>query len=125
MRSSAHSRGVRYRKVYLASLTFKDFDRRTIPLFVRCGDPGLRLWIELLRRAHHPYLYYIDDNFWELPGRFTPSLCTTAIPESGNLSRRGVSHANQVYSPTRKFLPRTSRGLARACVSCRHFSITV
>jgi len=58
--------GVRYRKVYLDSLTFGHLDRWTVPLFVRCGDPGLRLWIELLRRAHHPYLYYIDDNFWEL-----------------------------------------------------------
>jgi glycosyltransferase involved in cell wall biosynthesis len=60
--------GIRYRKVYLASLTFGHLDRWTVPLFVRCGDPGLGLWIELLRRAHHPYLYYIDDNFWEIQG---------------------------------------------------------
>jgi glycosyltransferase involved in cell wall biosynthesis len=58
--------GIRYRKVLLATLKFGDLDRRTVPLFVRCGDPALRLWVDLLRRARHPYLYYIDDNFWEL-----------------------------------------------------------
>jgi glycosyltransferase involved in cell wall biosynthesis len=58
--------GIHYRKVYLNSFALRDLNRRTVPLFVRCGDPGLKLWIELLRRARHPYLYYIDDNFWEL-----------------------------------------------------------
>jgi hypothetical protein len=58
--------GIRYRKILLGSLRLQDLERHTVPLIVRCGDPGLRLWIELLGRAGHPYLYYIDDNFWEL-----------------------------------------------------------
>jgi hypothetical protein len=58
--------GIRYRKIHLASLKWQDFERHTVPLVVRCGDPLLKLWVDLLRRAGHPYLYYIDDNFWEL-----------------------------------------------------------
>ena len=60
--------GVRYTKVRLADLTFGHLNSRTVPLFVRCGDPALPLWIKLLRRAKHPYLHYIDDNFWEIQG---------------------------------------------------------
>ena len=60
--------GIRYRKRFLNELTTLDFTSKTIPLFVRCGDPVLRWWIELLHRAGHPYLYYIDDNFWRIQG---------------------------------------------------------
>jgi len=89
--------GISYRKVYLASLTFRDLDPRSIPLFVRCGDPELPLWIEFLRRAHHPYLYYIDDNFWELQdetplGRYYRDPGVRAALESA------VSHAAQVLT---------------------------
>lgn len=61
--------GVIYRKKRLSQLSLDDFDINTIPLFVRCGDPSCRYWIDLLRRARHPYLYYIDDNFWRIPGQ--------------------------------------------------------
>jgi glycosyltransferase involved in cell wall biosynthesis len=89
--------GIRYRKVHLASLTFRHLDSETIPLFVRCGDPGLRPWIELLRRARHPYLYYIDDNFWEL-------LDDSAVgqyyrdPDVRQSLEFAVSHADQVLT---------------------------
>lgn len=60
--------GLRYRKVYLPGLRFEDFAPTTLPMLVRCGDPGLPVWIEFLRRARRPYVYYLDDNFWELQG---------------------------------------------------------
>jgi len=60
--------GVRYRKQFLFALKTHDFHSNTIPLFVRCGDPALEYWIDLLRRAKHPYMYYIDDNFWRIKG---------------------------------------------------------
>ena len=89
--------GVRYSKVLLASLTFGLLDRRTVPLFVRCGDPGLQLWIKLLRRANHPYLYYIDDNFWELQGD-SPIAQYYRDPDVRQSLEFAVSHANQVLT---------------------------
>jgi glycosyltransferase involved in cell wall biosynthesis len=89
--------GIRYTKVHVASLTFSHLDGRTIPLFVRCGDPSLRLWIELLRRAHHPYLYYIDDNFWEIQGD-SPLARYYRHPDVRQSLEFVVSHANQVLT---------------------------
>jgi glycosyltransferase involved in cell wall biosynthesis len=89
--------GIRYRKVHLASLTFRHLDAGTIPLFVRCGDPSLRPWIELLRQARHPYLYYIDDNFWELQddspvGRYYRD------PDVRQSLEFAIAHADQVLT---------------------------
>lgn len=66
--ASARREGIAYRKVMLADLKVEDIQRDTVPLFIRCGDPSLRLWIERLCDARHPYLYYLDDNFWEIGG---------------------------------------------------------
>jgi glycosyltransferase involved in cell wall biosynthesis len=89
--------GIRYRKVHLASLRFRDLDRRTIPFFVRCGDPVLQLWIDLLRRAGHPYLYYIDDNFWELQD-VSPLGQYYRDPGVRQSLRFAISHADQVLT---------------------------
>ncbi len=89
--------GIRYRKIHLASLTLRDLDGGTIPLFIRCGDPGLRPWIELLHRAHHPYLYYIDDNFWELVGD-SPLGRYYRDPGVRQSLEFAVSHADQVLT---------------------------
>ena len=68
MLSACRSYGVVYRKKFLSELTIADIRKTTIPLFVRSGDPSLRLWIEKLQNANHPYIYYIDDNFWKIEG---------------------------------------------------------
>lgn len=60
--------GVRYRKKLLATLKIQDFYPNTIPLFVRCGDPVIEHWVDLLCWAKRPYVYYIDDNFWRIQG---------------------------------------------------------
>lgn len=57
-----------YRKVFLSALKTSDIRKSTIPLFVRSGDPSLRLWIDRLHSANHPYIYYLDDNFWKIEG---------------------------------------------------------
>jgi hypothetical protein len=62
------SHGITYRKKYLSNLKIKDFHPNTIPLFVRCGEPSLVFWIDLLQSAKRPYIYYIDDNFWRIEG---------------------------------------------------------
>lgn len=68
MLSACRIHGVVYRKKFLSELTIADIRKTTIPLFVRSGDPSLRLWIEKLQSANHPYIYYIDDNFWKIEG---------------------------------------------------------
>ncbi|MCJ8205239.1 glycosyltransferase [Pseudomonas sp. RGM2987] len=68
MLSACEPYGIVYRKVFLAALKPSDIRKTTIPFFVRSGDPSLRLWIERLHNAHHPYIYYIDDNFWKIEG---------------------------------------------------------
>jgi glycosyltransferase involved in cell wall biosynthesis len=89
--------GICYRKVHLASLTFRDLHARTIPLFVRCGDPSLQPWIELLLRARHPYLYYLDDNFWELMDE-SPVGQYYRDPGVRQSLQFAVSHADQVLT---------------------------
>lgn len=60
--------GILFRKRYLRDLSLRDFGVRTIPLFVRTGDPAGGYWARLLRDSKWPYVYYIDDNFWEIRG---------------------------------------------------------
>jgi glycosyltransferase involved in cell wall biosynthesis len=78
-------------------MTLRHLDGGTIPLFVRCGDPGVRPWIELLHRTHHPYLYYIDDNFWEIPDD-TPIGRYYHDPGVRQSLEMAVSHADQVLT---------------------------
>ena len=60
--------GVRYRKRLLTALQPSDLRRATMPVFVRCSQPRLTGWTRRLAAARHPYFYYVDDNFWQLPG---------------------------------------------------------
>jgi glycosyltransferase involved in cell wall biosynthesis len=89
--------GVRYTKVRLADLTFGHLNSRTVPLFVRCGDPALPLWVKLLRRAKHPYLYYIDDNFWEIRGD-SPVARYYREPAIRQSLEFAVTHAHRVLT---------------------------
>jgi hypothetical protein len=89
--------GVVYRKTLLSSLTIADLNPRTVPLFVRCGDRSLRFWIKLLNRARHPYLYYLDDNFWEIQGD-SPVALYYRDSEVQDTLRLAVSQAHQVLT---------------------------
>ncbi len=89
--------GIGYTKVRLADLTFGHLNSWTVPLFVRCGDPALPLWIKLLRRAHHPYLYYIDDNFWEIQGE-SPLAQYYREPSIRQSLEFAVTHAHRVLT---------------------------
>lgn len=60
--------GIDYRKRYLRNLRLSDFAAETIPMFVRVGDPGRDIWVDLLAKARRPYIYYLDDNFWKIKG---------------------------------------------------------
>ena len=89
--------GIVYRKVFLSSLSIADLDPGTAPLFVRCGDRSLRFWIKLLNHARHPYLYYLDDNFWEIQGD-SPVAPYYRDSEVRETLRLAVSQAHQVLT---------------------------
>lgn len=89
--------GIRYTKVHLADMTFSHLNSNTVPLFVRCGDPGLKVWIKLLRRANHPYLYYLDDNFWEILGDSPVARYYREPPVRQSLEF-AVAHAHKVLT---------------------------
>ena len=89
--------GLRYRKQLLSALKIQDFYPNTIPLFVRCGDPALEHWIDLLHRAKHPYLYYIDDNFWRIQGD-SPLARYYQHPIIRHSLEFAVTHANSVLT---------------------------
>lgn len=61
--------GISYRKVLLNKLSLDDIRPYAIPLFIRCGDPTMRYWVDILRYIGRPYVYYIDDNFWLIEGQ--------------------------------------------------------
>lgn len=50
----------------ISDLEVTDFDGITFPIFVRSADPYAARWAKQLIKANYPYIYYLDDNFWEL-----------------------------------------------------------
>src|SRR4051794_11116375 len=92
---AARELGVDYCKVLLSELRFEHFTPDTVPLFVRCADPNLRRWIDFLTRSRHPYLYYLDDNFWELQGD-SEVVRYYRDPEVRKTLDHVVSHASMV-----------------------------
>lgn len=65
---SLASYGVTYEKRLSSELQESDFNTNTLPIFMRSSNPCLVYWADFLKRANHPYFYYLDDNFWLLKG---------------------------------------------------------
>lgn len=57
-----------YEKFYLRNLPIGFPDAGTITLFARCCSPELKPWLSYLNRLNTPFLYFLDDNFWEIRG---------------------------------------------------------
>lgn len=89
--------GINYRKQFLSALKIDDFHSNTIPLFVRCGDPSMQYWVNLLRRARCHYFYYIDDNFWQIKGD-TPLACYYQHPIIRHSLEIAVTYASKVLA---------------------------
>ncbi|TGS71790.1 glycosyltransferase family 1 protein [Mesorhizobium sp. M3A.F.Ca.ET.174.01.1.1] len=60
--------GVDHEVKFLNELQIDDITPDTIPMFVRCADPLVLSWAQLLVDANRSYIYYIDDNFWRITG---------------------------------------------------------
>jgi glycosyltransferase involved in cell wall biosynthesis len=86
-----------FSKALLTELTPSHFQRHTIPLFIRCGDPAVVPWVKMLSAFRHPCLYYIDDNFWELQGE-SELVQYYRQPSVRRSLELIVSHAHQVIT---------------------------
>ncbi|SPK71377.1 Glycosyl transferase [Cupriavidus taiwanensis] len=67
----------------------------TLPLLIRVGDPGGRQMLKWMIRRDIPFLYYVDDNFWELKGD-TPLAQYYQAPEVRATLEFAVRHAHTV-----------------------------
>ncbi|MGF6769024.1 glycosyltransferase involved in cell wall biosynthesis [Paraburkholderia sp. GAS199] len=56
-------------KIILAGFLPNHLRDGGMPILVRIGDPVGKPMLEWMIARKLPYLYYIDDNFWELEGR--------------------------------------------------------
>jgi glycosyltransferase involved in cell wall biosynthesis len=60
--------GISSRTKRISDLRAQDISSRTLPLFIRCADPSSLPWAKALVGQRRPFVYYLDDNFWELDG---------------------------------------------------------
>lgn len=58
--------GVGFRSVTIADLRPSDFAPEWVPLIVRGDSHAFYILAVALNRARIPYIYFLDDNFWEL-----------------------------------------------------------
>lgn len=89
--------GLRYTKRYLHQLSVDDVAQDGLPLLVRTGAPTALPWARLLGSARLPYIYYIDDNFWELRGDSALALYYQSADVRKTLNYL-VSHADLVLT---------------------------
>ncbi|SPA38095.1 Glycosyl transferase, group 1 [Cupriavidus taiwanensis] len=66
-----------------------------LPLLIRVGDPGGHQMLKWMIRRDIPFLYYVDDNFWELKGD-TPLAQYYQAPEVRATLELAVRHAHTV-----------------------------
>lgn len=60
--------GLSYRKRLLVDLELSDFSNGELPLIVRSCDPLLGYWVRVWMALDIPFVFYLDDNFWEIEG---------------------------------------------------------
>ncbi|RUX96609.1 glycosyltransferase family 1 protein [Mesorhizobium sp. M7D.F.Ca.US.004.01.2.1] len=87
--------GVGHRVQLLGKLQIGDITPDTIPMFVRCADPLVLPWAQLLVDANRSYAYYIDDNFWRIVGH-TPLATYYRHPIIRKSLEFAISHADAV-----------------------------
>jgi len=65
-RHIAETSDLSFRSVLVKDLRASDFAPGVVPLMARGDSHSFHLLAKALNRAEIPYVYYLDDNFWEL-----------------------------------------------------------
>lgn len=92
---ACRTHGVEHKVKLLKELQINDFTPDIIPMFVRCADPLVLSWAQLLADANRSYAYYIDDNFWRIAGD-SPLALYYQHPTIRETLEFAVSHAQTV-----------------------------
>ncbi|MBZ9709914.1 glycosyltransferase [Mesorhizobium sp. ESP7-2] len=112
--SACRAHGVDHEVKFLSELQIEDFTSDKIPMFVRCADPLMLLWAQMLADADKSYAYYIDDNFWRITGN-GPLAAYYRHPLVRKSLNFAVSHAETVIvnsSELARFVSRLNNRVA-------------
>lgn len=116
--------GVDYDVKFLNELQVDDITPNTIPMFVRCGDPLVLFWTQLLVDANRSYIYYIDDNFWRIRGE-SPLAVYYRHPLVRKSLEFAVSHAETVIVNSPELATFVSRYNTRVAVLPAFFDFSL
>ncbi|TPI40620.1 glycosyltransferase family 4 protein [Mesorhizobium sp. B3-1-6] len=116
--------GVDYEVKFLNELEIGDITPNTIPMFVRCGDPLVLSWAQLLVDANRSYIYYIDDNFWRIRGE-SPLAVYYRHPLVRKSLQFAVSHAETVIVNSPELATFVSRFNTRVAILPAFFDFSL
>ncbi|WFP75512.1 glycosyltransferase family 1 protein [Mesorhizobium sp. WSM4906] len=116
--------GVDHQVKFLNELQIDDITPDTIPMFVRCGDPLVLSWAQLLVDANRSYIYYIDDNFWRIIGD-NPLAVYYQHPIVRKSLKFAVSHAETVIVNSSELATFLSRFNTRVVVLPAFFDFSI
>ncbi|MBZ9662162.1 glycosyltransferase family 1 protein [Mesorhizobium sp. ESP-6-4] len=116
--------GVDYEVKFLNELRIDDVTPNTIPMFVRCGDPLVLSWAQLLVDANRSYIYYIDDNFWRIRGE-SPLAVYYRHPLIRKALQFAVSHAETVIVNSPELATFVSRFNTRVAILPAFFDFSL
>jgi glycosyltransferase involved in cell wall biosynthesis len=88
----------------------------SLTLFVRCASTESRKKMALWQQAECPYLYYIDDNFWDMPTSINGGDLANHIPGFWNNLTLALQQAHHILTPSavlKRYL-QTQRGIAHS-----------
>ena len=116
--------GIDHEVKFLNELRVEDITSDTIPMFVRCADPLMLSWAQLLADANRSYLYYIDDNFWRIIGG-SPLAVYYQHPTIRRSLEFAVSHAETVIVNSPELARFISRFNSRVAVLPTFFDFSL
>ncbi|SDA91057.1 glycosyltransferase family 1 protein [Mesorhizobium qingshengii] len=121
---ACRAHGVDHKVKFLNELQVDDITTDIIPMFVRCADPQVLSWAQLLADANRSYVYYIDDNFWRIIGD-NPLAAYYRHPIVRKSLEFAVSHAETVIVNSPELARFVSRFNTRVAVLPTFFDFSL